>query len=238
MTFLRSVEPEWLDELPADDPRAIRSRRDLKRVNAWMLQTRIMARLFTSRRMAPPRTIIELGSGDGTFMLSVARCMAPQWPGVRVVFLDLQNIVSERTRDDYLALGWSTESVTADVFNFLGAQKAGAVDLITANLFLHHFSRDQLGHLFAAAARLAPWFVACEPRRSTLALVGSHMLFAIGCNDVSRHDAVVSVRAGFSDRELSDLWPAIGGWSLQEHAALPFTHCFVAHRTDGANPDV
>lgn len=238
MTFLRSVEPEWLDELPSDDPRAIRSRRDLKRVNAWMLQTRIMAHLLTSHRAAPPRTIIELGSGDGTFMLGVARRVAPHWPGVKVVFLDLQNIVSKRTLDDYRALGWSTESVSADVFDFLGTQRPGAADLITANLFLHHFSRDQLGCLFAAAARLAPSFVACEPRRSTLALVGSHMLFAIGCNDVSRHDAVVSVRAGFSDRELSELWPVAGDWSLQEHAALPFTHCFVAHRTGGANPDV
>jgi hypothetical protein len=56
------------------------------------------------------------------------------------------------------------------------------------------------------------------------------MLIAIGCNDVSRHDAVVSVRAGFSDRELSELWPADRRWSLHEHAALPFTHCFAARR--------
>jgi hypothetical protein len=32
----REIERELLDELPADDPRAIRSRRDLRRVHRWM----------------------------------------------------------------------------------------------------------------------------------------------------------------------------------------------------------
>src|SRR5436190_16442240 len=40
----RHVEPELLDELPANDPRALRSRKDLERVNAWMGHSRIMAR--------------------------------------------------------------------------------------------------------------------------------------------------------------------------------------------------
>ena len=230
MTLPRSLEPEWLDELPPDDSRAIRSRRDLKRINGWMLQTRIMARLFQKYRSQPPKRIVELGSGDGSFMLGVARRLASRWRGVSLVFLDRQNIVSEATREQFRALGWQAESVTADVFDFLGAQNADTADLICANLFLHHFSNTQLARLFAAAAEQAPLFVACEPRRSSSALIASHMLFAIGCNDVSRHDAVVSVRAGFSDGELSALWPAGGRWSLAEHAASPLTHCFVAQR--------
>jgi hypothetical protein len=82
-------------------------------------------------------------------------------------------------------------------------------------------------------------FVACEPRRSPSALIASYLVVAIGCNDVSRHDAVVSVRAGFSNHELSKLWPANGHWTLQERAALPFTHCFAACRIDhGRNAHV
>ena len=232
MSLLRSVEPEWLDELPPDDSRAIRSRRDLKRINVWMRQTAIMARLLTKYRTAPPKRIIELGSGDGTFMLGVARRVASRWPGVSLVFLDRQNIVSQAAREKFRKFGWHTESITADVFDFLDAQKPRTADLISANLFLHHFSQDQLRSLFASAARLAPLFVACEPERSAFALTASHMLFAIGCNDVSRHDAVVSVRAGFLGRELAGLWPAEGRWNLHEQAALPFTHCFAANSAD------
>ena len=39
----RIVEPELLDTLSPADPRAIRSRRDLRRVNAWMRNPVIMA---------------------------------------------------------------------------------------------------------------------------------------------------------------------------------------------------
>jgi len=224
----RRVDPEWLDELPADDPRAMRSRRDLKRINGWMLQASIMTRLLLAHRDTPPRRIVELGAGDGTFMLAVARRLAKRWPQVRLTFVDQQNIVTRGTHDAFRELGWQPESVTADVFAFLAGEERA--DVVTANLFLHHFSDDALRELFTSAAKLAPSFVACEPLRSPRALLGSRLLFAIGCNDVSRHDAVVSVRAGFRGSELSALWPQNGAWQLQERAALPFTHCFVARR--------
>ncbi|TPV99455.1 MAG: hypothetical protein USCAAHI_01108 [Beijerinckiaceae bacterium] len=44
----RVVRPEWLDSLPPDDPRAGRSRRDLRRINAWMQQAGIMAGVLAS----------------------------------------------------------------------------------------------------------------------------------------------------------------------------------------------
>jgi hypothetical protein len=47
---------------------------------------------------------------------------------------------------------------------------------------------------------------------------------------VTRHDAVVSVRAGFADRELSALWPSGMTWTLRERARGLFSHCFVASR--------
>jgi hypothetical protein len=89
MSVPRRVEPELLDELPADDLRAQRSRRDLELVNSFMLQSGIMARsLLQLHGGAPPRTLIDLGGGDGTFMLSVARRLAPRWPDVAVTVLD------------------------------------------------------------------------------------------------------------------------------------------------------
>jgi hypothetical protein len=58
------------------------------------------------------------------------------------------------------------------------------------------------------------------------------LLWAIGCNAVTRHDATVSVRAGFSGNELSALWPADSGWQLTERRAGFFSHVFVARRMD------
>ena len=53
-------------------------------------------------------------------------------------------------------------------------------------------------------------------------------MWFIGANDVKRHDAVVSVRAGFTGHELSALWQA--PWHLDERSAPPFSHVFVAQR--------
>ena len=77
----RIVQPELLDELPPDDPRAVRSRRDLRRINAWMRNHAIMARaLQTGWNGHAPKQITELGAGDGNFLLRVAQKISPRWP--------------------------------------------------------------------------------------------------------------------------------------------------------------
>jgi hypothetical protein len=223
----RALEPEWLDALAPDDPRAIRSRRDLRVINGWMRQPAIMARAL-ARSCAPegPRRLIDLGSGDGTFLLRVARRL--RWRHVTALLVDQRDIVTPATRAAFAALGWRAESLAADAREVLA--QGVPVDVITANLFLHHLTAEDLRVLFADAARSTALLVACEPRRNAVAYAASRMIWALGCNDVSRHDAAVSVRAGFSGRELSALWPGAAAWRIEEHAALPFTHCFVAQR--------
>lgn len=234
ITIPRRIEPEWLDDLPPGNPRAMRSRRDLRRINVLMANAAIVARELTRGRGAEsPRSIAEIGAGDGTLMLRLAKRCAPQWPQAHVVLLDRQEIISPGTLHELGSLGWQAEAVTADVFAWLARPAGQVFDVIVANLFLHHFDIPELTTLLSLAAQRTRLFIACEPRRSALALVGSHLLGVVGCNDVSRHDAVVSVRAGFDGRELSALWPASGGWALQERAHGLFSHCFVAARTEG-----
>ena len=234
MNLPRRVEPEWLDELPQADPRAVWSRRDLKRINRWMQQGRIMTRLAVAALDGrTPRTVVELGAGDGTFMLALARRLAPRWRDVKVTLVDRQDIVTEHTRHAFGDLGWHVETISADVFDFLRGTAPGCADMVLANLFLHHFERDSLARLLGGVARLADAFAACEPWRAGSGLIGSRLLWAIGCNGVTRHDALASVRAGFRGRELSELWPNDEDWRLEEGPALPFTHCFLARRARG-----
>jgi len=94
----RELEPELLDVLPPDDPQAMHSRRDLRRINRAMFQAQIMRRLFRRHLTQPPHRIIELGGGDGTFMLRLARAL--QWRDVEYVLVDRQNIVDPQTADE------------------------------------------------------------------------------------------------------------------------------------------
>ena len=95
---------------------------------------------------------------------------------------------------------------------------------------LDGLARVDLQHLRAAHEPERRGDSACEPRRSRFALRASRLLGLIGCNDVTRHDAAASVRAGFAGRELSALWPDEAGWQIDERPAAPFSHLFVARR--------
>jgi len=225
----RIVQPEFLDTLPAGDPRAIRSRLDLRRVNGWMGQHAMMAApLQKALKHQPPGHIIELGAGDGNFLLRVAQKISPRWPAVKVALTDLQENVSAETLAAFAALGWPAEAVVADVFDWLQTFDAG--EIVIANLFLHHFEDARLAELFRLISPRAKLFIAAEPRRAPWPLLCSRLLWAIGCNDVTRHDAVVSVRAGFSGEELSALSPDRQHWRLTEHRAGAFSHLFIAQK--------
>ncbi|MGH8652250.1 MAG: hypothetical protein ACREYE_08765 [Gammaproteobacteria bacterium] len=229
MSIPRRVRSELLDELPANDPRAIRARGDLQRVNRVMGALSLVLRALDRSVMArPPRKIVELGSGDGTFLLRLARKRAACWPGVKITLLDRQLLVSPKTVQGFVSLGWKAEVITSDVFDWLAQPVNERIDLLLANLFIHHFSEERLSRLLQGIEARTGSFLACEPRRASLALIGSHLLGLIGCNAVTRHDAILSVHAGFRAEELSALWPRREDWILREWRAGLFSHCFLA----------
>jgi hypothetical protein len=237
---LRKVTPELLDELPPDDPRARHSRADLRRVNKLMGNADIIGRVLAgtggarSARAATPAPfeIVELGGGDGTFLLEVAKRAAPVIGAARATLVDQQALVTQDTRGALAALSWNVEPVRADVFDWLtGRHRAGA-DVTIANLFLHHFEGERLRTLLRDASAQTRMFVACEPHRSGAAFAAASLMSFIGCNSVTVHDARISVRAGFRDGELSELWPHGEGWVLEERKAGRFTHGFVARHAD------
>jgi hypothetical protein len=227
----RRIEPEWLDDLPASDPRAIGSRRDLQRLNRWMGNARIMAqalRLFPSA--ARPLRVVELGAGDGEFCLRVAYRLGCRWRGAVATLVDRQSPSTGAASRSLRELGWEVEVTKADAFEWCRHTRAQSREVILANLFLHHFNAEQLKELLRGIAQRSCFFVAVEPRRSRLALVFSRSVTLIGCNAVTRHDAPASVRAGFAGQELSRLWPGNGEWKIRERPAGPFSHLFVAQK--------
>jgi hypothetical protein len=224
----RIIQSELLDGLPPDDPGALRSRRDLRVLNAVMRHHAcVSGALRKAVNGRPPERITELGAGDGHFLLRVAHILAPRWKSVNVTLLDRQKTVSEATLAGFAVLGWPTQTIVADALEWAGDPDSVA-DVVITNLFLHHFRDAELTRLFTSVARRARLFVAVEPRRGAWPLFCSRRLLMLGCNAVTRHDAAVSVRAGFAGRELSALWPSSRDWELSESSAGLFSHLFVA----------
>ncbi len=254
----RRVEPEELDGLAADDPRGRRSRSDLRRVHVALRSIANLRRAVAALQLAvQPRRILELGAGDGTLLLRFARVQRPRWNGVELTLLDRVDLVSEETLAEYRELGWQVNFLRADALEWAAswqlrrdetrtdddrthdrthdhtddrAKNGRRYDLCFANLFLHHFEPAPLVLLLRAVAAATDAFVACEPRRSNIARVGSRLIGLLGAGEVTRQDAVKSVAAGFTDRELSTAWSTRGGWNLVEFPAPPFSHCLAAAR--------
>ncbi len=245
MTLPRVVTAEVLDHLAPTDPAARRSRRDLARIHRVMATRSIVARgwqalVSTQHAKLPlkvPLKVLELGAGDGTLLLGVARRLGSTWPPVQLTLLDRQSVVSQATLAEYASLGWDAAVRVADVLDWAAPAADSADtsvaplwDLISTSLFLHHFEGAQLDTVLRAVASQALRFFACEPRRDWLALAGSHCVGALGANAVTRADAVVSVHAGFRARDLGSRWPGKGAWQCREYAAGLFSHCFSARQ--------
>lgn len=227
----RRVDPEELDSLDADDPAARRSRADLRRLHVAMGTLSIMTRALGSESNASPVRILELGAGDGSLALRFARRHAPVLPNVSLTLLDRQPAVDGATLKGLREAGWATTVADADVFDWFDRTTEEPWDIIVTHLFLHHFQRDDLMRLLNAVANSTALFFCCEPRRSSLSLLGSYLVGLIGAGAVTRKDAVLSVHAGFRDQELSAHWPSSRGWSLREYPAGLFSHCLVARKT-------
>jgi len=232
MSLPRRVEPELLDGLAADDPRAKRSRDDLRRIQLAMATLRIALRALERGSDAmQPHTLLELGAGDGSLLLRLAHRKSGAWPALEVTLLDRLNLVSDATLGELRALGWTPRVVAADVFDWLAKTRESQWDIVFANLFMHHFSSMELQRLLAWIAARSRVFFCCEPRRAALPLAASHLVGLIGAGPVTRRDAVLSVHAGFRAQELSGLWPNPRDFKLREYPAGLFSHCFLAVRT-------
>ena len=199
----RHCEPEILDTLPETSSEAKHCRRDLRRLNALMGNTRWFRRTLTRVARRGER-VLELGAGGGELGCSLARL------GWRVDGIDLAPRpacwppIGNWHQVDMLTLKcWPVAPV------------------VVANLILHHFEPLELAALGEQLDRHARVIVASEPWRRRL----SHRLFSCACgliraHDYTRHDGALSINAGFRGEELPlalGLDPARWNWSITTH---------------------
>jgi len=228
----RRLTPEILDSLPPSDPAALASRRDLQRLHSILGQHRLWIEwLRKTYPSGPPRSLADLGCGDAHLLAQILPLAFPGGGnGCHLLLVDRQPCVSPATLAQFHQQHWQPVVLSATAFSW--ARSTTSVDLVLANLFLHHFQDDPLAQLFNEINRLAHRFAAAEPHRGLAGAIGSRLLRLLGCHFVTRHDARVSVAAGFRAKELSQLWPSSTTWSLQEKRTGPFTHFFSAERKD------
>ncbi len=183
----RHIVKELLDALPSDDPEAQHSRRDLRRVNALMLNfhwiEHALASMEAFESVVP---IVEIGAGDGALL----QWLSHRHPAARFAGNDLI------PRPDLLDA--EIEWYSGDVFSYPSLLKNS---IVVANLFLHHLdgkALSALGTLIGQSRAL----VCNEPARYRRFHAFAFAGHVLGFNRVTRHDIHASINAGFRGHEL------------------------------------
>jgi hypothetical protein len=178
---MRKLTPELLDHLPHDDPGALRSRADLRRINFFMGNERWIAAVIPENT----RHITEIGAGDGHLLTRLAR----KFPQAEITAYDLA------PRPSHLPL--SVKWIQGDLFAQAPPTHGGT---LIANLFLHHFTDPQL-RVLGEWMRGFDTLLINEPLRARLpVLLGK--IAAPFIHPITRHDMRVSIEAGFRHGEL------------------------------------
>lgn len=187
----RRLTPEILDHLPPDDPEAIRSRRDLFRVNRIMGNYRwIASRLSEANQVTE---WVEIGSGDGHLCSTLS---GKTIASLRITGVDFM------PRPDRWPESWHWRQ--GDLFAFLeeydsnSGNRAGLV----ANLFLHHFDAETLLRIGTLVQNQFTHLLFSEPCRRRLHLYQAMVAHPF-VGKVTRHDMPVSIEAGFRKGELA-----------------------------------
>ncbi len=202
----RSLQPEILDTLPANDPEAIRSRRDLRLINAALGTHRWLASVLPGL-VRPGERVLELGAGTG----ELGRALLKR--GVRVDGIDLCPQPAP----------WPAE-LTWHQANLLTFDGYAGYAVVVCNLILHHFNDADLANLGERLRAHSRVILACEPtRRKRSQLLFRVVAPLLGASPVTLHDAHVSIAAGFRNDELKT--------HLQLSA--PAWNCHITYTTPG-----
>jgi hypothetical protein len=196
----RLLVPELLDSMDAADPRAIRSRLDLRIINAFLGNERWI-RSMLREHSVEICSLLELGAGDGHLL----KRLHGIFPEVILTGLDL------RARPEGLPSGirWIRE-------NFLETLTDAGADACIGNLILHHFDSEAL---LTLGGKLQEFrlLLFSEPLRKELPMRLARMVLPLA-GEVTRHDMPASIRAGFLKGELPSLLgldPA--HWNMKEY---------------------
>ncbi len=198
---------ELLDD-PRADPRAVRAElRDIARLNALFGGTRAVVEAlepFFERSCNVPWTLLDVGTGSGDIALAAITAARRYGIEVRPVGLDW-NATAART-----AQGNGVPTMVADGNRVpLGPR---SVDVVVASQVLHHLPREVAARWIATFDGLARRVVVlADLRRSRLAIAGAWAAsLGLGMSPVTRHDAVLSLRRGYTREEFSAMLQEAG----------------------------
>lgn len=208
--------PERMDRPDCPPERLSEALRTIARANRWSggerLLRREVLRLLAGRTPGPLR-LLDVGSGDGTGVLRLARRLARRGWRPRILLTDRHAATLPIAREREATRRWSRRAA-ADGVGFVRLDAAalpfadGAVDVAVSTAVLHHLEADEAVAFLRELERVSRigWAVA-DLRRSLLGYAAVRFMAATAWRrkPLNRADGPVSVRRAFTGEEARGL---------------------------------
>lgn len=205
-----------MDAGQGTDDDVARSLGDLRRINRFLGGKRVVLEAIADclDAASPPEvSLLDVGTGSADIPMAVAASRAKLGLETFIAAVDIseRNLRVARAR-----LGVSPEIhfVRADSLNLPFA--SASFDFVTASLFLHHFSDEEVVRLLADFARIAKRAVIVNDLVRNLAPYYFTKIAGpfLAASFLTRNDAPLSVLRGFTQKELGEL---AGRAGLERH---------------------
>lgn len=208
----RSYQPELLDrdDIPFEDIR--RNMQELNVINTWLgghgiTISGLKALLHHAASSGQPLTICEIGCGGGDNLRAISQWLQKRKINASFTGIDINPhcIAHAKATSGLQQALWMVSDYRQAVFE----QKP---DIIFSSLFCHHFTEDQLAFMLRwmqSNARLG--FFVNDLHRHRLAYYSIKLLTRLFSRSyLVKNDAPLSVRRGFTGKELKSLMQQAG----------------------------
>lgn len=199
----RSTRKEWMDDLDCSGEVLEQTLRELKTINYWLGGNRVTTLGLDQLIAEHPQSqysIADIGCGGGDMIQVMAK-----WANQRKIKVKFIGIDANRNIIDLARVRQSRLSnATWEVQNVFEAEFAEEkVDILTCTLFTHHFTDEELSHLFEGMRRKARLgIVINDLHRHPLAYYSIRLLTSLfSRSPMVQNDAALSVLRSFSKKD-------------------------------------
>jgi predicted O-methyltransferase YrrM len=210
----RTLVPELMDDPNVDRDELARSLWFIRFVNARLggasAATRQLSHWLRKRPIDGTVHILDVGTGSADIPIAIARWAMKRNIAIHITGIDLHETTLELARKHLAAQpdDLPIELVQADALKLADRFEPESFDFAHAGMFLHHLPDIEVMTVLRIMHRLSSHgLIWNDLVRGWPGRIGTRILLRIlsGVPTMAKHDAVVSIEAGFTRHEAIDL---------------------------------
>jgi len=209
----RSEEKEKMDDLACSGQELAQTLKELRTINKLLGGNNVTTSGLTILMGSSPNqsaTIVDLGCGGGDMAIHINKWAINKGLKLRVIGVDANPNIIELAKDKAINENMPIEFLVGNVFD--PAYIKNPVDIQTCTLFTHHFTNEELVHIFKnLKSKTRVGFVINDLHRNFLAYYAIKWLTkAFSKSNMVKNDAPLSVLRAFKKKDWELILKASG----------------------------